>query len=359
MANQREESFTTSMSTFYSRYSAGAVLGKGAFGIVYAGRRLCDDLPVAIKIINSHPTRNPLRKLKEVELMQRVSHIEGVVKLLEACYVNSTLIIIMEKIESSTDMLNYLRSIEDVVVPLDEVKSFFSQMVNTVMECHAAGVIHRDIKPENILVDPTGTLKLIDFGCGSYFQLSYSKWQGTPDYYPPESCAESKKHDGVAATVWSLGTVLYEMLCVRKGRRRKRQLPFSYSDFCNPQTDRTLSFPKEVELPAQCQDLLRKLLRWDPVERISLEEILLHPWMTGVQSMESNQVAPTSSPKRAFFTIGSSASGDHSCCDSSNSFVFIDVDSAVVSDETSDRVFDDVDCVFIEDFGRASFFRTS
>ena len=36
-----------------------------------------------------------------------------------------------------------------------------------------------------------------------------------------------------------------------------------------------------IQLPAQCQDLLRKLLRWDPVERISLEEILLHPWMTG------------------------------------------------------------------------------
>ena len=301
MANPKAKSVSESINQFYT-VNQNSVLGEGACGIVYDGIRNCDHLPVAIKMVFSKEERKetkkgkkkklalkkgmkqrlPLNKVKrekkllmEVELMHRVSHIQGVVKLLDDFYVDSDLIIVMERIESSTDLFEYLKSIENEVVTQEVARRFFGQLVATVMQCHAAGVIHRDIKPENILVDPSGTLKLIDFGCGSYFQESYADLTGTSQFWPPECCGLSLEHSGVAATVWSLGVVLYDMLC--------GAVPFS--DLSHPQTEQTLSFPQEIELPAQCRDLLRKLLRWDPAERISLEEILLHPWMNGVESM--------------------------------------------------------------------------
>ena len=345
MANRRARSISMSIGcTLPSRYCVDvhSVLGEGGFGRVYAGRRRCDGLAVAVKTIASKKVAKTQTKLAlEVDLMHRVSHVEGVVKLLEACYVGSTLVIVMEGIESSTNLFDYLKSIDGGVVTQDEARSFFRQLLNTVMQCHAAGVIHRDIKAENILVDASGKLKLIDFGCGSYFQESYSDLQGTSEFWPPECYRQSAEHSGVAATVWSLGVVLYDMLCAG--------LPFT--QFSQPQTEQSLAFPwLKVDLPAQCQDLLRNLLRWDPAERISLEQVLLHPWMTGAQSMPSNHVTAASWSKRASFVTGSAESD----C---GSVKFIDEDSVMVTNESPDYVSDDDDCVIVEDFVRQPFLR--
>ncbi|TUA53258.1 Serine/threonine-protein kinase pim-1 [Bagarius yarrelli] len=88
------------------------------------------------------------------------------------------------------------------------------QVVQAVDHCCKRGVLHRDIKPENILINPeTLHVKLIDFGCGDLLMDElYTNFTGTPSYWPPEWILHGKYY-GIAATVWSLGIVLFFLVC--------------------------------------------------------------------------------------------------------------------------------------------------
>ena len=102
----------------------------------------------------------------EVILLKELQHISGVVKCLDFYERQDSFILILERPDNCIDLFDYISdrgALEESVA-----RSFFKQVVRTVSECHAAGVLHRDIKDENILVDQrTGQLTVIDFGSGA------------------------------------------------------------------------------------------------------------------------------------------------------------------------------------------------
>ncbi|TRY69697.1 hypothetical protein DNTS_008907 [Danionella cerebrum] len=121
------------------------------------------------------------------------------------------------------------------------------------------GVLHRDIKLENILVN---TITLIDFGCGALLHdTPYYKYCV---YCPPEFFNEGK-YFGKPATVYSLGVLLFYLVCGHfpKNKDRKKVENWEWSK-------RLLS--------KECCDLLNSCLHPNPRERIPLDELLLHDW---------------------------------------------------------------------------------
>merc|ERR1711892_483738 len=269
-------------------YAVKEEIGRGWFGVVYAAERKSDGLEVAVKEVSKDMdtlTNNnvPL----EVALMQQVNDIPGVIKLLDYFDTTDSFYIVMERF-TSKDLFDFIS--EQGPLSEDVAKDLFSQLVDTVSECHEKGVVHRDIKDENILIDiNTFKTKLIDFGSGANLEKVFQHFKGTRVYSPPE-WINSGTYTAEALTVWSLGILLYDMVC--------GDIPFESDDeIC---AGRLVWF-KQLNLSSQVKDLISGCLAIQPGKRITLDQIQKHPWVRAEGKRQEAPPTPlSSSPSSSF-----------------------------------------------------------
>lgn len=184
---------------------------------------------------------------------------------------------------------------------LDEspAKLYVLQIVKALKYLRENGIIHRDLKPDNILISNTGKLKLTDFGLsflGMFNRqlpiddqkIESNSYVGTPDYVAPEIIL-ARPHT-FTCDLWSLGVIMYEMLCGippfhRETESETRQMIVSG---LWPQQEAA----EEHELSDEAIDLISRLLKVNPEERIGakdIDEIINHPWLADV---DENAEAP-------------------------------------------------------------------
>ncbi|KAJ8337423.1 hypothetical protein SKAU_G00386430 [Synaphobranchus kaupii] len=154
-------------------YKKGQLLGRGGYGSVYAGTRMSDGLPVALKYARKDEElqlpglERPMPK--EVGLFQMVntpsSH-PNILKLFDWFDRPASYVMAMERPDPCMDLFTYCQE-QGGVLDEDQARSVTRQLLGALQHCHDHGVVHRDVKPGNILIQTdTKEIKLIDFGCG-------------------------------------------------------------------------------------------------------------------------------------------------------------------------------------------------
>jgi Protein kinase domain/Adenylate sensor of SNF1-like protein kinase/Kinase associated domain 1 len=154
----------------------------------------------------------------------------------------------------------------------DEARNFFHQIISGVEYCHFQKIVHRDLKPENLLLDANKNIKLADFGLsnlmrdGEFLRTSC----GSPNYAAPEVIS-GHLYAGPEVDVWSCGVILYALLC--------GSLPFD--DESIPSLFKKIKsgmYSLPTHLSQLAKNLIPRMLEVDPMKRITIPEIRMHPW---------------------------------------------------------------------------------
>jgi HAMP domain-containing protein/predicted Ser/Thr protein kinase len=206
--------------TFAGRYDVKEILGAGGMGVVYRAfdRELQE--PVAIKTLRPEALAGGTVALdrfkQEIKLARRIAH-RNVVRTYDLGEQNGMYYLTMEYVEgTSLKQLIVSRGKLPVAVALTVGK----QLCRALEVAHAEGVIHRDIKPQNIVVEPSGFLKVMDFGIARLANPPQGKGLteagtaiGTPDYMSPEQLSGGELDQ--RSDLYAAGVVLFECVTGR------------------------------------------------------------------------------------------------------------------------------------------------
>jgi len=251
-------------------FEIGKPLGRGKFGKVYLARERRTKYIVALKVLSKSQllksgVEHQLRR--EIEIQAHLRH-RHILRMYGYFFDNKNIYLILEY---SPGGELYKKLTARGQFSERTSARFISDLSTAMRYCHSKHVIHRDIKPENLLLGAKNDVKIADFGWSVHAPTSRRNTLcGTLDYLPPEM-VEGREHDEQVDT-WALGVLLYEFLVGSP--------PF--------ETDSHSATYRRIQrvdirwpsgMPDDAKDLISKLLKKDPRQRLPLECIPRHPFV--------------------------------------------------------------------------------
>ena len=248
-------------------------IGKGGFGSVWKVRHKITRQIFAIKVINkdSIVKQNMVEQTnREIEIMYKLDH-PHIIKLYSHFEDDEDFCLIMQ-IASKGQLYSVIKRLKR----LDQrtAAQYMRETISAIKYLHTRNppIIHRDIKPENILLDQDGRCKLADFGWSNFDdgRKNRETYCGTPEYLAPEMVTKSGHDESV--DIWALGVLLFEMLTGRT--------PFNFTgDRIQLYNNiKSLRIVWTDDFPQLAKDLVGRILRLNPKDRLSLDQIINHQW---------------------------------------------------------------------------------
>ncbi|XP_046680767.1 serine/threonine-protein kinase Chk2-like [Homalodisca vitripennis] len=262
-------------------YTVIGPLGSGAYGEVKLAQNKINEKYVAIKKIQKREGKEG-KTYNEVRILQNLKH-PCVVTMEDVFDTSDSLYIVMEYVSGG----ELAKRIREVTRLSDgEAKCIFYQLVLALQYLHLKRVAHRDLKPENVLLMSKNQkcnerlVKVSDFGLSKLIDTNtdLKTMCGTPVYTAPEILmTQGTGFYTHQVDVWSLGVMLF--LCL------SGKLPFSKDRSPLPVVEQivrvsySMSGPEWRGVSPQAASLIRRMLKADPNQRITIEQILAHPWL--------------------------------------------------------------------------------
>ncbi|XP_061587094.1 PAS domain-containing serine/threonine-protein kinase isoform X2 [Cololabis saira] len=258
---------------FEEEYQLIKAIGKGAFGFVWTAIRRGDGQEVIVKFISKSRivddcwVDDPMlgRVSQEIAILTRVQH-HNIVKVVEVFENGSYFQMVMEKHGEGLDLFEFIDKQPRLDEPL--ASYIFRQLVAAVFYLRAKNILHRDIKDENIIIEKCFHIRLIDFGSAAVLtpgKLFYN-FCGTLEYCSPE-VLQGNPYEGPELEMWSLGVLLYTLL-------------FSENPFCDVGEILDAKLKPPFSISPELHGVLSGLLHRNPTKRMTLDHLLLEPWIS-------------------------------------------------------------------------------
>lgn len=228
---------------------------------------------MAKPVLTDHRAIEDLRR--EVQILNLLSPHHTIAGYIDSYEDSSHVYIVLELCQGGElfDKITTMKRFSEA-----DASTYFKKMAELIHHCHSVGVMHRDLKPENFLLTDTSDkaeLKACDFGLATYFKPNqhFQTLTGSIYYISPETIRRSYTN---ACDIWSLGVILYILLSGRP--------PFygiTEKDIFTSILTGAIPFSAEPwpSVSDAAKDLIQKMLTLDPAERISIEDIVTHPWL--------------------------------------------------------------------------------
>ncbi|KAI3654339.1 hypothetical protein MP228_001058 [Amoeboaphelidium protococcarum] len=283
-------------------------IGEGTYGVVYKAKHKKSEEIVAMKKIRLEGEDEgvPSTAIREISLLKELQH-KNIVRLLDVIHEENKLYLVFEYLH--LDLKKFMDSVVERTgqgfTPA-AVRSYLKQLIAGISYCHSHRILHRDLKPQNLLIDTDGNLKLADFGLARAFGIplrSYTHEVVTLWYRAPEILLGSK-HYSTAVDIWSIGCIYAEMVMMsplfpgdseideifrifrtlgtptEENWQGVAQLPDYKTTFPKWQAQKLRSIIKDENLCDLGIDLMEKMLKYDPGQRISAKQALCHAYFT-------------------------------------------------------------------------------
>ncbi|KAK9714168.1 hypothetical protein RND81_06G076200 [Saponaria officinalis] len=265
-------------------YMVGKQIGSGSFSVVWHARHRIHGTEVAIKEISMSRLNKKLQDslLSEIFILKQIIH-PNIIRLLEIIEVPGKIHLVLEYCRGG-DLFMYIQ--RHGRVPEATAKHFMLQLAAGLKILRENNLIHRDLKPQNLLVstnDSNSVLKIADFGFARSLQPRglAETLCGSPLYMAPE-IMQLQKYDA-KADLWSVGTILYQLVTGKTPFTGNNQIQLLQNIIKATE----LRFPPDLnDLSSECVDLCQKLLRRNPVERLTFDEFFNHPFLQRCQQNE-------------------------------------------------------------------------
>jgi serine/threonine protein kinase len=226
---------------------------------------------VAVKILNKSKIKQlgmEEKVQREINILHLCTH-PHIIRLYEVIDTPTDIFLVNEYV-SGGELFDYI--VSKGRLSADEARNFFHQIISGVEYCHFQKIVHRDLKPENLLLDANLNIKIADFGLsnlmrdGDFLRTSC----GSPNYAAPEVIS-GHLYAGPEVDVWSCGVILYALLC--------GSLPFDDESIPNLfKKIKSGMYSLPTHLSQLAKNLIPRMLEVDPMKRITIPEIRLHPW---------------------------------------------------------------------------------
>ncbi|KAH8378243.1 hypothetical protein KR093_010324 [Drosophila rubida] len=280
-------------------------IGEGTYGIVYKGRNRLTGQIVAMKKIRLEADDEgvPSTTIREISLLKELKH-PNIVCLEDVLMEENRIYLIFEFL--SMDLKKYMDSLpSEKHLDSQLVRSYLYQITNAILFCHRRRVLHRDLKPQNLLIDKNGIIKVADFGLGRSFGIPvriYTHEIVTLWYRAPEVLLGSPRYS-CPVDIWSIGCIFAEMATRKPLFQGDSEIDQLFRMFRILKTPTEDIWPGVTSLPDYKNtfpcwstnqltnqlknldefgvDLIQKMLIYDPVHRISANDILEHEYFNG------------------------------------------------------------------------------